>query len=190
MSEDEIVLDKKTFEALAMDTRISILKSLKQRRKTQTEISKEMKMAASTISEHLDKMIDANLVEKQKQGKKWVYYSLTGKGLRIVEPGNKSAFVFALSMSLVLVFTGLFLMNPYQISTATGDVDKNLEDAATIYNDSQLTAGINNYSPEKDDSIPEKSNFGELLLIIGMVLLAYSIILVVNERKIRRFLEE
>ena len=33
----EITLDKKTFEALALDSRIDILKALKERRKTQAE---------------------------------------------------------------------------------------------------------------------------------------------------------
>jgi DNA-binding transcriptional ArsR family regulator len=105
---NEITLDRKTFEALAIDTRVNILKSLKQRRKTQAELSKEMSLAASTISEHLDKMLNAELIRREEQGKKWIYYALTDKGKGIVEPKQSSVFVFSLGISLILIFAGIF----------------------------------------------------------------------------------
>ncbi|MEM0372254.1 MAG: winged helix-turn-helix domain-containing protein [archaeon] len=106
----EITLDKKTFEALAIDTRVKILKSLRQRRKTQSELAKELGVATSTVSEHLEKMGDAGLITRKNQGKKWVYYELTEKGAAIVSPGAKTpVFVFALSVSLILLFAGMFL---------------------------------------------------------------------------------
>ena len=40
MEEDKIVLDRKSFEALAVDSRVKLLKSLKQRRKTLKEFRK------------------------------------------------------------------------------------------------------------------------------------------------------
>ena len=105
---NEVTLDRKTFEALAIDSRVNILKSLKQRRKTQAELSKEMKLAASTISEHLDKMLNAELIRREEQGKKWIYYALTEKGRSIVEPRQSSVFVFSLGISLILIFAGMF----------------------------------------------------------------------------------
>ena len=103
---DEIVLDKKTFEALAMESRVKILKSLKERRKTQSELSKELALAPSTISEHLEKMLEAELVAKKKDHHKWIYYELTEKGQHILSPQKASVFVFALSLTLFLVFIG------------------------------------------------------------------------------------
>ena len=104
----EITLDKKTLEALALDSRIDILKALKQRRKTQAELARELKLSAPTISEHLSKMIKAGLVKKEKQGKKWIYYKLTEKGSQIIQPRVTTAFVFALSLSIVLMFIGAY----------------------------------------------------------------------------------
>ena len=101
---DEIVLDKKTFEALAMESRVKILKALKERRKTQSELSKELALAPSTISEHLEKMLEAELVAKKKDHHKWIYYELTEKGQHILSPQKASVFVFALSLTIFVVF--------------------------------------------------------------------------------------
>lgn len=107
---DEIRLDKKTFEALAMDSRVKILKALKERRKTQSELSKELKLAVSTVSQHLDKLVDANLVKRKNQGKKWVYYELTTTAGGILSPSARGVFVFALSVSLLLIVLGSMTM--------------------------------------------------------------------------------
>jgi len=103
---DEIVLDKRTFEALAMESRIKILKALKERRKTQSELSKELALAPSTVSEHLEKMLEAELVERKKDHHKWIYYELTDKGQHILSPQKASVFVFALSLTLFVIFLG------------------------------------------------------------------------------------
>ena len=103
---DEIVLDKRTFEALAMESRIKILKALKERRKTQSELSKELALAPSTVSEHLEKMLDANLIARKKDHHKWIYYELTEKGQHILSPQKASVFVFALSLTLFVIFLG------------------------------------------------------------------------------------
>ena len=103
---DEIVLDKRTFEALAMESRIKILKALKERRKTQSELSKELALAPSTVSEHLEKMLDASLIARKKDHHKWIYYELTEKGQHILSPQKASVFVFALSLTLFVIFLG------------------------------------------------------------------------------------
>lgn len=107
----EILLDRRTFEALAIDTRVDILKSLKQRNKTASELSKELELAVSTVSEHLDKMKEAGLIERKQDHHKWVYYKLTEKGLNIVAPRNTSVFVFALSISLFMIVMGFYWFN-------------------------------------------------------------------------------
>ena len=103
---DEIVLDRRTFEALAMESRIKILKALKERRKTQSELSKELVLAPSTVSEHLEKMLEAGLIVRKKDHHKWIYYELTEKGQHILSPQKASVFVFALSLTLFVVFLG------------------------------------------------------------------------------------
>ena len=108
---DEIVLDKKTFGALAIDTRVNIMKALKERRKTQSELSKELALAQSTISEHLEKMLDAGLIARKQDHHKWIYYELTVKGLQIISPQRTSVFVFALSLILFVAAFGYMFLN-------------------------------------------------------------------------------
>lgn len=100
------MLDRKTFEALAIDSRVSIMKALLARRKTQSELSKELGLAVSTVSEHLHKMNAAGLVVPVKWGKKWVYYQLTPKGTQILAPKMNAAFVFVLAVSLFMIVLG------------------------------------------------------------------------------------
>jgi len=102
----EIVLDKRTFEALAMESRVKILKALKERRKTQSELSKELALAPSTVSEHLEKMLDAGLIARKKDHHKWIYYELAEKGQHILSPQKAGVFVFALSLTLFVIFLG------------------------------------------------------------------------------------
>lgn len=116
----EIILDKKTFEALAIDTRVDILKSLKKRNKTASELSKELKLAVSTVSEHLDKMKKANLIKRKEDHRKWVYYQLTEKGKSIVSPTDKtSVFIMALSISLLMIVLGFYWLSSMGAGTGS-----------------------------------------------------------------------
>jgi len=144
----KITLDKKTFEALAVDSRINILKALKKRRKTQAELSKELKLSAPTISEHLNKIMKAGLIKKKKQGKKWIYYELTEKGKNIIEPKVTTAFVFALSLSIVLMFIGAYSLVFMQAPIETGEF-KTTQNLTSNYNNStEITTGIEGIQQE------------------------------------------
>ncbi len=97
---DEITLDKEVFKALAGDTRVSVLKSLLERRKTQSELAKELSLAAPTIKDHLDILQKAQLVREVDDGHKWKYIELTIKGKSILQPSDKRI--------MVLLGTSLF----------------------------------------------------------------------------------
>ena len=71
MDEENIVLDKKSFEALAGETRIKILKSLNSRQKTSTELAQELNLAVPSIKEHLDTLESSGFVQKMDDGHKW-----------------------------------------------------------------------------------------------------------------------
>ncbi len=97
---DEITLDKEVFKALAGDTRISVMKSLRERRKTQSELAKEIGIAAPTVKEHIDILARAGLVREIDDGHKWKYIELTVKGKSLLEPQDKRILVL-LGTSLV-----------------------------------------------------------------------------------------
>lgn len=103
-------IDRKTLKALAADTRLDILKSLGKRRKTPSELSKELDLATSTVIEHLSKLEEANLVRREETGHKWIYYALTRKGESLVKPRFPVQFVFILSITVLIIFAAGFVM--------------------------------------------------------------------------------
>jgi DNA-binding transcriptional ArsR family regulator len=121
MEEDRIVLDRKSFEALAVDTRVRILKSLKQRRKTLSEIAKEQGMSVSGVKEHLETLEGVGLIEKIDDGHKWKYYELTKKGSGIVAPRELRVWIL-LSISMIALIASMTAMfsPPAALSDAGG----------------------------------------------------------------------
>ncbi|MEK6924258.1 MAG: winged helix-turn-helix domain-containing protein [Candidatus Micrarchaeota archaeon] len=114
----EIVLDQESFKALASGKRVALLKSLLQRRKTASEAAKEAGVTVQTASEHLKQLEGAGLVQRAEDGRKWVYYELTGKGRAVVEPSPKN-FLVLLALS-VLSFTAAFWRTAaYNLQTQT-----------------------------------------------------------------------
>ena len=107
----QIVLDRKSFQALAVDTRVKLLKSLSERRRTLTELSQQLEMSPSSIKEHLDVLKDVSLVQMIDDGHKWKYYEITRKGSEIIQPRETKVLII-LGLSLLGVFAfGLSLYN-------------------------------------------------------------------------------
>lgn len=70
-----------THKVLASATRIEILRELNKGERTPSFLSARLGKNASTIVEHLDKLSEAQMIEKiEERGKKYVFYRLTGKG--------------------------------------------------------------------------------------------------------------
>ncbi|RLG13288.1 MAG: hypothetical protein DRN71_05135, partial [Candidatus Nanohalarchaeota archaeon] len=100
--DEKITLDRKTFKALAQGTRITILKELGKRRKTQTELAKQLNLSNSTIKEHLVNLGEVDLVKQIDEGYKWKYYELTKKGKNIIYPHETKIWI-----SLILAILAL-----------------------------------------------------------------------------------
>ncbi|OGI12642.1 hypothetical protein A3K64_03610 [Candidatus Micrarchaeota archaeon RBG_16_36_9] len=99
-------IDRKTLKALSADTRLNILKSLGKRRKTPSELSKELNLATSTVVEHLNKLEEADLIRREETGHKWIYYNLTEKGSSLVKPRVPMNFIIVLSVCIIVFFAG------------------------------------------------------------------------------------
>ncbi|MFH0860695.1 MAG: winged helix-turn-helix domain-containing protein [Candidatus Altiarchaeota archaeon] len=100
---DRITLDRETLKVLAADTRVDILKMLGERKQTLTDISEKLEMSPSTIKEHLDRLLEAGLIEQIPAETKWKYYNLTRKGKNIVSPSETSILILLVTSVLVLV---------------------------------------------------------------------------------------
>jgi len=107
-------IDRKTLKALAADTRLDILKSLSKRRKMPSELSKELDLAASTVTEHLDRLEEAGLIRREETGHKWIYYQLTEKGESLVKPRVPIQFIIVLCLSLLIITAGFVYVNYYR----------------------------------------------------------------------------
>lgn len=111
--DDSIRLDRRSFEALAGNTRVRILKSLLKRRKTLTELLQELGLSPSTLKENLEVISRAELVVQVDEGRKWKYYELTRKGRQIVEPHELRVMIIlglsiiAASASMLNLFAAL-----------------------------------------------------------------------------------
>jgi len=119
MSDDKIVLDKKSFKSLASESRVNIIKSLERRRKTLTELSKQFSMSPSTVKEHLENMVGAGLIVQVDDGHKWKYYELTRKGKKILNPGETKIWVILSLSFAAILFTSYDLIKNLYSGTNT-----------------------------------------------------------------------
>jgi len=106
---DKVKIDRKTLFTLASDTRLEILKKLDKRRRTLSELSKELGLSKTTVKEHLDKLLEVGLVKKVDENRKWIYYELTKKGKNILHPNEKTKFLFIISI-IISVLTVIAIL--------------------------------------------------------------------------------
>ncbi len=94
----KITLDMETFKALASPTRLDVLKQLDDRRKTVTELARDMELNKATVHEHIGMLVKTGLVRKVDEGRKWIYYELTWEGKRLLHPTESTAFSVLLGL--------------------------------------------------------------------------------------------
>jgi len=96
--------DEKVLKALVSDTRRDIVKKLSDGDRTPSDLSKMLDKSKSTIVEHLEKLVEADLVEKnEKDGRKWVFYSLTRKGESYVSQKSKQLIIILSTVFISLL---------------------------------------------------------------------------------------
>lgn len=154
MDEDKIILDRKSFEALAVDSRVRILKSLKQRRKTLSELANEQKMSVSGVKEHLETLEKVGLIEKMDDGHKWKYYELTKKGNEIIGPKEIRVWILLMTAVIALLasFTAMFSVPTAQMADVQPITDQpEMLTAASAYDNGSGVA-LNGEPTERNDS--------------------------------------
>ena len=133
--EEKILIDKGTLKAIAVDTRLNILKLLSKKKYTLSDIAGILELGVSTIKEHLDILLKAGLIKKEDTERKWKYYSLTFKGKRLIEPREiKVLFAFITTLiaavGMSFVFAKNFLMKGAQTFAAEAPRALNVMEAA------------------------------------------------------------
>jgi DNA-binding transcriptional ArsR family regulator len=106
----KITLDQESFKALASDTRIEILKRLDKSQMTVTDLANELQVNKSAVYKHLSRLLDAGLVKKLEDNRKWVYYKLSMKGMHLLHPERVqialmlSAAVLAITLAVSQIY--------------------------------------------------------------------------------------
>ncbi len=107
----KVTLDVETFKALASPTRLDVLRALDERRKTLSELAKELELNKATIHEHLQLLVACQLVKKRDdEGRKWIYYELTWQGERLLHPQETTTFAVLLGLSVAAAGGGLAVL--------------------------------------------------------------------------------
>lgn len=111
MDEKPFYLSKEVLKVLSVETRVEILKALNERQMTESELSRKLNKHVTTIDEHLNCLKETGLVERiETAGKKWIYYKLTSHGKSIIQPKSYTNIVLLLSVALIAIITGWFLL--------------------------------------------------------------------------------
>ncbi len=101
--DSSIAISSNEFKALASETRTEMIKLLRERNHTLTELSKKLDMAAPTIKQHLGILQQAGLIEGLDEGRKWKYYTLTRKGKNIFATEAPANVLIVLAISVVVM---------------------------------------------------------------------------------------
>ncbi|MEA3189472.1 MAG: hypothetical protein QOD77_54 [Thermoplasmata archaeon] len=106
----KITLDAETFRALASSTRLTVLRALDVRRKTLTELAKDLALNKATVHEHLQILTQSGLVAKKDEGRKWIYYELTWRGQKILHPQETTTFSVLLGLGVIAAGGGVAML--------------------------------------------------------------------------------
>ena len=149
MDNDKVILDSRSFRALSSESRVQIMKLLEEKRLTVTELSNLLKQNKSSVLEHLEKLVEADIVRKKEDTHKWVYYELTWRGKKILHP-EITKIVIALSLTFILiagiVLTGIVLVlrhNPSSQVTVGIKIDGKFDDWTGTQKYSQTHSSVN-----------------------------------------------
>jgi DNA-binding transcriptional ArsR family regulator len=117
--EPRVTLDQASFRALASETRIAILKALSEHQMTLTELAERLDISKPGVMKHLELLQEAGLVLRDPPERKWIYYRLTTKGERILDP-NRTRIALALSFSLVATAAGAATAAFFALNSPSG----------------------------------------------------------------------
>lgn len=103
MEEPVTIVDRDILKALAVETRMDILKELSQGGRTPSDLSKKLDKSNATIVEHLNSLVKVGLIKRVEQpGKKWVFYTLTERGYGIVSSKSRRLIIILATSLLAL----------------------------------------------------------------------------------------
>lgn len=135
----KVTLAIEDFKALASETRLDILRAIDAKNLSLKDISQATHLHETTVHEHLTKLVKSGFVKKnEREGHKWVTYTLSWKGSCLLHPDNTKVVVMFTSTVAVLL-AGIFSL----VTLMKGSVFPIME---TTSKDGRLTAGTSDGS--------------------------------------------
>lgn len=161
-------IDFDTVKALSSPTRLEILDYSLKSEATPTKLSRELDKSKSTVSNHLEKLTEAGLLEKDsEEGRKRVVYRPTSQTRAIVK-GRKRKMSFSLVTSLAGIGVGSILLlralNP--VSSLTGTREQMESAGADMMAQSADTATTG--AEAASQSLPSEFLIFGALLVFGV----------------------
>lgn len=128
--EYSVPLDGELIDTLASETRRRILKLLRKRRMTGSELARQLDLTKATVHEHLERLAEADLVDRQEdQERMWVYYELSRRGSRVTNPSKSrmhlviGAAVLAAAAAIAVLLVAQSSLLPWVAPAADLQVD-------------------------------------------------------------------
>ncbi|MCX8205702.1 MAG: winged helix-turn-helix domain-containing protein [Candidatus Micrarchaeota archaeon] len=176
----EVRIDRELLRAIGADTRIEMLKLLTKGRHTPTMLSEKMGLSTPTVLEHLDKLMEAGLVKRIDEGRKWKYYALTEKGESLVG-GRPDVPVRAFIMLAVgvLLLIGPVLMQSYMLKENMQSMDVG-DGAAPMVMAKYVSEEP---APAEEEVAAEEANYVPYLQAAGVLLILAAAYIVLTARK-------
>lgn len=135
---EEIELSKEAVKALLSETKLQVMNALKERKKTVSELSEELKLSKSTLHQHLQELTLTGLILRNEDERKWVYYELSRKGRKVIEPSQGRKIVVFLSLTfLALLIIALLIfqfIQPFAFSASISENQKLQQNISSIEN--------------------------------------------------------
>lgn len=129
---DRVELDRSSFKALASDSRIEIIKHLNEKSMRVTDLAEKMQLSKPTLIEHLKKLEDSGLIDRENRGEKWVYYRLTDKSRNLMEPKSDIRVKILFATSVVAFISGFAQLYRFFVQPQPKDAGIMTEDTKKI----------------------------------------------------------
>jgi len=163
--EESFRVSKDLMKVVSADTRTEILKALENRQMTASELSRFLDKHVTTVSEHLDLLNRANLIERiERPGRKWIYYKLSGLGRQMLHP-QPYKIILVLTLSFLSFGLGMYFIpsTPHSELMATT--------ANRVAAPSMLGA-----APQPQVSLDHYLLVSGLLIVVSLVGIVYSLV--------------
>jgi DNA-binding transcriptional ArsR family regulator len=103
-----VELNEEVLKVLSSRSRKRIIKSLEDRSKTVSELSRELNLAKSTVHKHIVRLAETGIVVRRDiDNNKFVYYTLSEKGRYILKQAEKLSLKIQLSIALITFVGGV-----------------------------------------------------------------------------------